>query len=111
MISRRALLGTTAGLLFRGEMEANSSIRVDPGNKTIRRHSDQIISATLIGFTAPKVRIFARYSSSSQWEQAEMRTSMSGSDYKFIIAGLPESLEYYVEAGGVRSDTYKLIVK
>ena len=50
------------------------SIRVDPGNKTIRKRSDQLISATLMGFTAPKVRIFANYASASQWEQAEMRS-------------------------------------
>ena len=62
------------------------------------------------GFTAPKVRFFAKYASASQWEQAEMRTEPGGSAYQFLIAGVPESLEYYVEAGGVRSPTYKLNV-
>ncbi len=45
-----------------------------------------------------------------KWEQAEMRTEPGGSAYQFLIAGVPESLEYYVEAGGVRSATYKLNV-
>ena len=50
------------------------SIKVDPGNQTIRKRADQVITATLTGFTAPKVRFFAKYASASQWEQAEMRT-------------------------------------
>ncbi len=98
------------GGIPKGVMKPFYSIRVDPGNKTIRKRADQVIGATLSGFTAPKVRIFARYASTSQWEQADMRTGMSSSDYQFLIAGVPESLEYYVEAGGVRSTTYKLNV-
>src|SRR5437660_662598 len=35
------------------------SILVDPGNKTVRKRSDQLITAHLTGFTAPKVRFFA----------------------------------------------------
>ena len=57
----------------------------------------------LTGFSAPKVRFFAKYASASQWEQAEMRTEAGGTSYQFLIAGVPETLEYYVEAGGVRS--------
>ena len=49
------------------------------------------------------MRFFAKYASASQWEQAEMRTEPGGTAYQFLIAGVPESLEYYVEAGGVRS--------
>ena len=81
---------------------------MDPGNHTIRKRADQVITAQLSGFTAPKVRFFAKYASASQWEQAEMRTEPGGSAYQFMIAGVPESLEYYVEAGGVRSQSYKL---
>ncbi len=39
-----------------------------------------------------------------------MRTEPGGSAYQFLIAGVPESLDYYVEAGGVRSPSYKLNV-
>ena len=98
------------GGLPKGEMKPFYSIKVDPGNKTIRKRADQMITATLLGFTAPKVRFFAKYASASKWEQAEMRTEPGGSAYQFLIAGVPESLEYYVEAGGVRSPSYKLNV-
>ena len=86
------------------------SIKVDPGNKTIRKRADQMITATLLGFSAPKVRFFGKYASASKWEQADMRTEPDGSAYQFLIAGVPESLEYYVEAGGMRSPSYKLNV-
>jgi len=86
------------------------AIKVEPGNKTIRKRADQVISATLTGFTAPKVRFFGRYTSASKWDQAEMATQPGGNAYQFLIAGVPESLEYYVEAGGVRSPSYKLNV-
>src|ERR1035437_2086684 len=114
-------LGTTPGFLGygtsllwgglpKGVLKPFYAIQVDPGNRTVRKRADQLISATLSGFSAPKVRFFAKYSSASQWEQAEMRTAPGGSAYQFLIAGVPETLEYYVEAGGVKSPTYKLNV-
>ena len=86
------------------------AISVTPGNKTVRKRSDQAIGAQLLGFTSPKVQLFAKYASASQWEGADMRVEQGGTAYQFLIAGVPESLEYYVEAGGVRSQTFKLNV-
>jgi len=107
-------LGYGAGLLWgglpKGELKPYYAIKVDPGDRTVRKRSDQMITAQLMGFAAPRVRFFARYASSSQWEEAEMRTAPGGSAYQFLIAGVPESLSYYVEAGGVRSESYKLNV-
>src|SRR5215471_5117960 len=104
VLSGPGFLGYGAGLLWaglpKGDTQPFYSIKVDPGNRTIRKRSDQLITATLIGFAAPKVRFFGKYTSSSQWEQAEMRTQAGGTAYEFLIAGVPESLEYYVEAGG-----------
>jgi hypothetical protein len=107
-------LGYGASLLWAGPPKGDRvpyyAIKVDPGNRTIRKRADQAISAQLVGFTASRVRFFAKYASGSQWEQAEMRTEAGSSSYQFLIAGVPESLEYYVEAGGVRSPAYKLTV-
>jgi hypothetical protein len=107
-------LGYGTALLWagpsKGEIKPFYSIMVSPGDRTIRKRADQVIQATLLGFTAPKVRFFAKYSSAPQWEQAEMRTEPGGSAYQFLIAGVPESLEYYVEAGGVRSASHHLNV-
>lgn len=98
------------GGLPKGDMKPYYAIKVEPGNKTIRKRSDLMVTATLTGFQAPKVRFFAKYASASQWEQADMRPASGSSDYQFLIAGVPESLEYYVEAGGIRSQHYNLKV-
>ncbi|HUA60487.1 MAG TPA: hypothetical protein VML19_17120, partial [Verrucomicrobiae bacterium] len=107
-------LGYGTSLLWagmsKGEIKPFYEIRVDPGNRTIRKRADQVISAQLVGFSAPRVRFFARYASASAWEQAEMRPGDGSTSYQFLIAGVPETLEYYVEAGGIRSSTYKLNV-
>ena len=107
-------LGYGTALLWagppKGETRPFYSIAVEPGSRTMRKLADQAIHATLLGFTAPKVTFFAKYASAPQWGQAEMRTEPGGSAYQFLIAGVPESLDYYVEAGGVRSPTYHLNV-
>ena len=85
-------------------------ITVDPGDKLVRRRSDMPIRATLVGFQAPEVRLMARYKSSAKWEQAPMLPRASDSSYEYLFAAVPEPVEYYVEAAGVRSKTYKLDV-
>jgi hypothetical protein len=85
-------------------------ITVDPGDRLVRRRSDQPIRATLVGFQAPEVRLMARYKSSAKWEQAPMLPRASDSSYEYLFAAVPEPVEYYVEAAGVRSKTYKLDV-
>jgi hypothetical protein len=98
------------GGLPKGELAPYYDISVQPGNRTVRRRADQIIGAQLKGFQAERVRMFAKYASSSKWEQAEMRPQIGGSGFEFLIAGVPESFDYYVEAGGVRSKQYRLNV-
>ena len=39
-----------------------------------------------------------------------MRPQAGSPNHEFLFSGVPETLEYYVEAGGVRSKTYKLNV-
>ena len=68
------------------------------------------ITATLQGFQAPQVRIFAHYKSSAKWEEANMLPRANGNAYEFLFAALPEPVEYYVEAAGVKSKTSKLAV-
>ena len=62
------------------------------------------------GFQAPEVRLMARYKSSAKWEQANMLPRASDSSYEYLFAAVPEPVEYYVEAAGVKSKTYKLDV-
>ena len=52
----------------------------------------------------------ARYKSSSKWEEARMLPRNNGSAYEFLFAGLPEPVDYYIEAAGVKSKTFTLDV-
>ena len=109
-------LGYGASMLWAGPpKDPNLSggfyrITVDPGDKLVRRRSDLPVRATLVGFQAPEVRLMARYKSSAKWEQAPMLPRASDSSYEYLFAAVPEPVEYYVEAAGVRSKTYKLDV-
>ncbi len=113
-VSGPGFLGYGTALLWGGLPKSGLApyydIAVLPGNHTIRRRADQLITARLKGFQAGRVRLFARYDSAVKWEQADMRPQSSGSAYEFLIAGVPDSLAYYVEAGGVQSKQYRLNV-
>src|SRR5580658_9651082 len=84
------------------------SISVQPGSKTIRRKSDQEVTASLSGFTSSHANVFVQYANSSKWEEAPMQPQRSGSGFGFLLVRVPDDLQYYVEAGGIKSATYKL---
>ncbi len=107
-------LGYGASLLWAGMPKGDKinfyDIQIDPGNKLVRRKSDQMVTATLLGFQAPQVKLFARYKSATKWEEAPMLPRANGTAYEFLFAALAEPVEYYAEAAGVRSKTFKLDV-
>jgi len=96
---------------------------VTPGNVAVRRNSDQLITAQIIGLKPDKVRLFARYQSSiskvarnAGWEpvamqpQSDSSATAGSSNFQFLFAGLPEDVEYYVEAGPLTSRHFKVRV-
>ncbi len=107
-------LGYGASLLWRGApsggVQPYYQVVVEPGNRTVRRRADQLVTARLVGFESERVRIFARYATSSKWEDAAMRPQTGGTGYEFLFAGIPEALDYYVDAGRVRSAVFHLNV-
>ena len=99
------------GNLFRPASEQPFyNILVQPGDRTVRRGSDQIINAQLVRLPESDVRLFARYGSASKWEEAGMQPEPNGNGFQFMIAGIPESADYYVEADGIKSSPHKLTV-
>ncbi|MBM3768978.1 MAG: hypothetical protein FJW32_26665, partial [Acidobacteria bacterium] len=102
--------GYGANLLWFGPPKIDAGafydINVQPGDKAVRRKSDVTISAQLVGLQGTQVRLYARYKGASQWEQSPMMPQ--GAGYEFIFAGLPDTVEYYVASGAVRSKTFKL---
>ncbi|MGA8030087.1 MAG: hypothetical protein WB992_23315 [Bryobacteraceae bacterium] len=107
--------GYGASLLWTGSANAGKrplyDIAVQPGNKTIRRKSDQLITAQLLGFAAHNVTIHARYGGAPKWDEIAMAPKTDGSAYHFLFAGLSDPVEYYVQAGSAQSKHYTIGVK
>lgn len=109
-------IGYGASLLWTGQKKDAAplyAISVKPGNTTLRRNSDQLITAQINGMRPSQARIFAHYASASGWEPVAMQLvpgSVIGTKYQFVFAGLPESVEYYVSAGPLVSPHFKIRV-
>ncbi len=109
-------LGYGASLVWLGPKKNELplySIAVKPGNVTVRRNSDQLIVARVTGMAPDKARLFAHFQSAAGWEPVTMQAapnSGGGASYQFVLAGLPEDVEYYVAAGPLVSPRYKVHV-
>jgi hypothetical protein len=109
-------LGYGASLLWTGphrDKPALYDLRVTPGDAVVRRHADQMVSALPTGLRAPSVKLHARFQSSSKWEEIAMQSKAFGSfagGYEFLLAGLPENVEYYVTAGAMTSKHFNIRV-
>ncbi len=113
VIERPGYVGYGASLLWKGPDQQHPplyDLRVQPGDVAVRRNSDQLITAQVVGLESGTVNLYARYQSGSKWEPVAMRHQESGSGFQFLFAGLPESVEYYVEAGPLRSGHFKVRV-
>ena len=107
-------LGFGASLLWTGARKpALYDLRVTPGDAVVRRHADQLIAALPTGLQSPSVKLYARFQSSSKWEEIAMQAQAAGSfagGYQYVLAGLPESVEYYVTAGAMTSKHFNIHV-
>ncbi len=105
-------LGYGAALLWAGSAGAAPlyDLRVTPGDATVRRNSDQLISVEPRGVETNAIRIYARYESTSKWDQLPMQPQPGTSKFQFLFAGLPEGVEYYVQAGELRSPHFHIRV-
>ena len=83
-------------------------IEVKPGNVNVPKGADQAITAELLGFTAEQPVLMVRKTADGPFE----RVPLIREDTKFqgMLFDLAGSLDYFVEAGGVRSTTFKLNV-
>jgi hypothetical protein len=109
--ARPGYMGYGASLLWTGQRAAPLyDIRVMPGNAALRRNTDSLVTAQLIGIQTDKVRLFAQYAGSGRWEATEMQPLQGASGYRFLFASLPDDVEYYVTAGPKTSEHYKLRV-
>lgn len=112
--ARPGYMGYGASLLWSGEHKNEAAlyrITVTPGDVTVRRHSDQLITAHVVGLHPNKVQIFAHYQSAKGWETVTMEQQPGNiTSYQFVLAGLPENVEYYAAAGPLASQHYNIRV-
>ena len=83
-------------------------IEVTPGNVTLPRGADQTITASLMGFDADQAALMIRKTADAPFERTPL--VRSGNRYEAMLFDLAAPLDYFVEAGGVRSTTYTLKV-
>jgi hypothetical protein len=103
-------LGYGAAALWTGPRAPLYDVRVSPGDATIRRHSDQLVTAQLHGFQRDDLQIHVRYAGSTKWEQASMQPRPAAPGFQFLFAGVPQDVEYFVQAGQVESPHFHLRV-
>src|ERR1017187_5165325 len=87
--ARPGFMGYGASLLWTGprkDVPPIYEIRVTPGDAAVRRNSDEMVTAQVIGLATNKVNLFARYASASKWETVAMEAQMDGPGYQFLFA-------------------------
>jgi len=84
-------------------------VSIQPGDTTIARGSDQLVTAMLRGFESSDVSIFTRKGPDQTFQRITMLSTESG-DFEALLLGVNDPTEYFVEAAGVRSETFSIDV-
>ncbi|MCH2465634.1 MAG: hypothetical protein MK237_06995, partial [Gemmatimonadetes bacterium] len=84
-------------------------VNIQPGDTTIARGSDQLVTAALEGFNSNDVSIFTRKGSDQTFQRLSMLSTEAG-DFEALLLGIDDPTEYFVEAAGVRSETFSIDV-
>jgi hypothetical protein len=77
-------------------------LHVAPGDTTLRRHSDLLVTAGLVGLTTRDVRLHVRIGNAA-WQQVTMQPQPQSGGFRYLLSALPDKAEYYVEAGPLES--------
>ena len=86
------------------------SIAVTPGNAKVVRHADVEVRALLAGFDSDSVKLAAKYENQPSWEEVQMHPDPQGGGFVFRFFDVRENIDYFVEADGIRSDSFALQV-
>ena len=101
--------------LFAGFLEPPPApaflIEVTPGDTTVPRGSDVVLSAITPGFDPERAEVHLRYDNSSQWEASTMEvTPQTVPTWSHLLFNVQEPIRYFVEAGGHRSSEFVISV-
>jgi hypothetical protein len=101
----------SAILLVQRSVEAAAPYRIEvtPGNATVPKGADQTVSARLSGFGAEDATLMVRRDATSTFEEMPLVRGDDGA-YEGMIFDVAASMQYFVEAEGVRSPLFTLNV-
>jgi hypothetical protein len=101
----------SALLLVSRSVEAAAPYRIEvtPGNITVPRGADQSIAARLEGFAADEASLMVRRPAGGAFESLPLVRGEDGR-HEGMLFDVSEQMEYFVEAGGVRSAVFTLTV-
>ncbi|CAN5436055.1 hypothetical protein BH23ACI1_BH23ACI1_09100 [soil metagenome] len=98
--------------------ERGLRIEVEPGNATIPRGADQIVTAHLRGWeqlagapgVAQQVEILMRAVGDSVFQRIPLTVTETSTSYEVLLFDVDRATEYFVEADGVRTPLYRIEV-
>ena len=86
------------------------SIAVTPGNVVIARGSDQLVTASLGGFTSSDATLFTRGEDGESFQRLTMLTGQAEAAFELLLLNVAEGADYFVEADGNRSPLFRIDV-
>jgi hypothetical protein len=85
-------------------------VSVAPGDVSLPRGADLSVSALLSGFASDQVELLTRRVGDSLFQRVPMLTRPDSAGFELRLLGVSSALEYYVEAGDVRSPVFRATV-
>ena len=87
------------------------AIQLLPGDTIVPRGAELHIAARLEGFDTEEVEVAFRSEEGTEWERWPMLIQDEEvGDHEFMLFRVEEPMDYFAEAAGVRSDTYRIDV-
>ncbi|HKJ02261.1 MAG TPA: DUF4175 family protein, partial [Longimicrobiales bacterium] len=85
------------------------AVAVAPGDVTIARGTDQLVTARLSGFESSDASVFTRSGPDAPFQRLSMIQADDGS-FEVMLLGVADRTEYFVESNGTRSSTFAIDV-
>ena len=108
-----AFLRFGAPFLFSWDSAAASvpyELNVSPGDTRIPLGDDQLIGAQSVNFKPRQIELVSKYDADDDWQRQTMTPGAEDGTYEIFLFDVAAAVDYYVEADGVRSPTYRIEV-
>jgi hypothetical protein len=87
------------------------AIVVAPGHASVAKGADQLVTAELTGFDADQAEISIKAGGDAgEWKRWPMVLDETEGRYSYLLFDLESTLDYFVEANGVRSEVFRVDV-